>query len=231
LSALFGASSERALERPSDRIYLVETCPMRLLIEFDGFQKEQELIGRMIMAYGEFEFEIAHLMDYVDLGKDMAPRILFRVNGEAARLAVADAILRPYFERMNLGGQWSNALGALRFCKNIRNQYAHCNWTADPGKPLCFINVDRDADSPDESLTLHLYPTDLSLIQEQHQYFEYTLDWLHYLNCQCRRQRGEDAPQRKVPKSVPQPLLHNLPKKRPPPPEVCTTPKEQSGQS
>jgi hypothetical protein len=183
---------------------------MRLLIELKGFDREQELIGRMIMAYGEFEFEVAHLMDYaVTLGKDAGPRILFRVNGEAARLDVADAILKPFFETMNLGGRWSNALGALRYCKNIRNQYAHCNWKADPGKPLYFINADRDVDSADDTITLQLYPTDLTLLQEQHVYFEYSLDLLFYLNCRCRIRRGLDSPQPEVPKSIPQPPLHN----------------------
>lgn len=183
---------------------------MRLLIELKGFEREQELIGRMIMAYGELEFEVAHLMDYaVTFGKDTGPRILFRVNGEAARLDVADAILRPFFETMNLDGQWGNTLGALRYCKNIRNQYAHCNWKADPAKPLYFMNLDRDANSPDGPLTLQLYPTDLALIQKQHEYFEHTLDWLFYLNCQSRKLLRIEAPEPVAPKFVSKPPLHH----------------------
>jgi hypothetical protein len=187
---------------------------MRLLIEFEGFQEEQALIGRMLMAYSEFEFEIARLLAYaLPGGDDAAGRILFRVNGEAARLDVADAILRPFFDKLKLGGKWCNTLGALRYCKTVRNQYAHCNWVKDTDRPLSFINMDKDADSPDGTLTVHFYPTDLALLQKQHQYFEYTLDWLFYLGCECRHLSGEESPLPQVPKSIPQPPLHNLPKK------------------
>src|SRR6476646_8092448 len=133
-------------------------------------------------------------MSYALPSEDTAPRILFRVNGEAARLDVADAILRPFFEALKLGGQWGCTLGALRYCKNVRNQYAHCNWHSDEQRHLCFHNMDRDADSRDEILNVHLYPTDLDLLQKQHQYFEYTLDWVWYLTCECRKHKGQASP-------------------------------------
>lgn len=188
---------------------------MMLVYEFENFKQEHDLIGQMLIAYGELEFDLANVMHYaIPDGKNTAARIIFRVNGEAARLDVADAILRPFFEKLNLVGQWSNALGALRFCKNIRNQYAHCNWHVRQGTgELCFINLERDADSSDDTLNVQLYPTDLRLLQKQHQYFHYTLVWLWHLHCECRRKRGDkDVPSSAAPKSIPQPPLHNLPK-------------------
>jgi hypothetical protein len=146
---------------------------LRLLLQLLGYEKEQQTVGRLLMAYGEFEVEVARLMGYAFGGdEDTAARVFFRVNGEAARLDVADAILRPFFNKLNLAGQWSNALGAMRYCKNVRNQYAHCSWFANEGGPLSFTNMDKDADSPDGILKSHLYPTDLGLLRKQEEYFE-----------------------------------------------------------
>jgi hypothetical protein len=179
----------------------------------------------MLMAYGELEFDVARLLGYVvEGGNDIAGRIFFRVNGESARLDVADAILRPFFERLKLGGQWGNALGALRYCKNVRNQYAHCNWHTQNGG-LVFINMDADVDSPEGILTVHLYPTDLALLQKQTEYFQYTIGSLFYLNCKCRLRSGEEAPDFPIPKSILQPPLHNRPKIPPATPEADMAPK------
>ena len=171
------------------------------------------------MAYGEFEFTIAQLLGYaIPGGDDTAARLLYRVNGEAARLDVADALLRPFFETtLRIAGAWTNTLGALRYCKNVRNQYAHCHWHNPATIPLglCFLNMDHDADSPEGTLNVHFYPTDLLLLQKQHEYFEYTLDWLFYLQCACWAHVGKNSRNPRVPKSIPQPPLHNLQKKRP----------------
>lgn len=184
---------------------------MRLLVQLIGYEKEQQTVGRMLMAYGEFEVKVARLMSYAFGGDaDTAARVFFRVNGEAARLDVADAILRPFFSSLKLAGQWGNALGALRYCKNVRNQYAHCSWFAREGKPLSFTNLDQDAHSKEDILLSQLYPTDLELLQKQEQYFEYTNHWLFYLTFRCRQHAGEPSPVSQVPTSIAQPPpLHN----------------------
>jgi hypothetical protein len=200
---------------------------MPLVYEFKDFPKEQELVGDMLLAYGQLEFDVARLIGFaLPSGDDMAGRLLFRVNGEAARLDVADAILRPFFETVGISGQWGNALGALRYCKNVRNQYAHCQWHIPDRQPpeLCFINLDRDADSPDGTLHVQLYPTDLRLLKKQHEYFNYTILWLYCLTCACQRRAGQEVHVPSVPKSIPQPPLHNLPKNPPALPKGETTP-------
>jgi hypothetical protein len=131
------------------------------------------------------------------------------VNGEGARLNVADAILRPFFNTLNLAGQWVDALDALRYCKDVRNQYAHCEWFTEDG-PLSFTNLEKGARSPANGI-LHsrFYPTDLKLLQKQEQYLEHANDWLFYLSCQCRQHAGEASPVSQVPTFIPQPPLHN----------------------
>ncbi len=190
---------------------------MQLLLEFDDFPEEKIIIGMLLMAYAEFEVNMAKLVGYAMGGKDMdrGVRILFRVHGEGPRLDVVDAIVRPFFDGMKLAGQWSNTLGALRYCKDIRNQYAHCHWFSDEGKPLTFINLDNDADRPEGELQLQLHPTDVVLLRKQCVYFEYANAWLYFLDCRCQLARREESPDPPVPKSIPQPPKHNRSKKHP----------------
>jgi len=85
-----------------------------MLAEFEEFPLEREIVGSLLMAYGEIEFALAGCLDEI-LGPDMntTARIWFRVNGEGARIAVADAILRPAVKKVQLDGQWANAHGAV----------------------------------------------------------------------------------------------------------------------
>ncbi|MGB9113685.1 hypothetical protein [Bradyrhizobium sp.] len=204
---------------------------MQLLLALDEFREEQSIVGQLLMAYGEFEFNIAKLIAHAIGNEDNGARIFFRIHGEGPRLDVADAIVRPFFERMNLVGQWTNAFGALRYCKDVRNQYAHCQWYSDESTPLTFANLERDAAAPEGILNVQLYPVDLDLLQKQREYFEYANDWLHFLDCRCRKAMGQEAPDAPVPKSIPQPPKHNRPKKPQPPPEACTTPKGEPVES
>ena len=199
---------------------------MELLIEFKRYPEEQAIIGRLLMAYGEMEFGVAKLLGHAFDGDDnIAARLFFRVHGEGPRIDVADAILRRFFTHLKLAGQWSNTVGALRYCKAVRNQYAHCNWLADSSRPLTFINMDTDVSSPDGELMLLLYPTSLAVLKEQQKFFEYATDWLYFLDCQCRRRSGIEAPDPPEPKSIPQPPKHNR-RKTPPPTQAPKTPQK-----
>lgn len=186
---------------------------MTFLIEFEGHSSEKALIGEMLMSYGEIEFCLVSLVMHLYGGDaTRATRILFRVNGEAARLAVADAIMRPELAKIGLDGNWNNAYGAAKHCKNIRNQYAHCHWQNYPKTGLCFMNLDALASSRGESITVTFEPIDLPLIQSQHQYFDHTLAMLYYLASEYQVKVGA-LPSHDLawPKSIPAPPMSNHP--------------------
>ena len=213
---VFSAPLDAALNRSWASFSLYSSdgvFAMKLLIHLAEFSEEQSIVGKLVMAYGEFEFNVAKLIAHAIGDDDNGARIFFRIHGEGPRLDVADAIVRPFFERMNLVGQWSCAFGALRYCKDVRNQYAHCQWYSDRG--LTFANIERDAKSPEGVLTVQLYPIDLNLLQKQQTYFEYANDWLHFLDCRCRKATGQESPDPPIPKSIPQPPKHNRPKTPP----------------
>jgi hypothetical protein len=182
------------------------------LLAFDNFPKERELIGQMLMSYGELEFSLLACIGAAlgDDEIDTAARILYRVRGEAARLDVSDAIVRPAFNKLGLLGKWGNALGAARICKNIRNQYAHCHWN-DRDNKLYFMNFDADARSPPEiAAAINEKFVDAGLLQQQLEYFGYALSWFYYLECEYLKRVGKTPSHDfSEPKSIAEPPLYN----------------------
>jgi hypothetical protein len=55
-----------------------------LLFEFESFPMERDLIGRMLLAYGELEFAVLGVVSQV-MSDDIptTTRVLFRVRGES----------------------------------------------------------------------------------------------------------------------------------------------------
>ena len=189
-----------------------------VLFEFRNYPREREIVGKLLIAYGEIEFALLScLRQVLDNDVDTATRILFRVKGEGARIEVADAIMRPAFMRRKLGGKWSGAIGAARKCKAIRNQYAHCHWQllGEPGK-LYFLNLDIDAQAAEGPIKASHIPLLLSLLEKQETYFVYALDCLYYLEAEYKKLAGRSSSHDQVwPKSIPAPPPYIQPKKAP----------------
>jgi hypothetical protein len=185
-----------------------------VLIEFVDFPQHREILGTLLIAYGEIDWALATcLQRALDITPSDATRILFRVRGESARMEVCDAIVRPVFTKMGLGGQWGNAIGAARHCKKIRNQYAHCHWRKFDDGVLRFLNLDEEAAAAEGPLIVSAIPLNLDLLQRQRNYFIYTLDWLYYLEEEYSQRLGKSSSNNQVaPKSIPQPPLYDRPK-------------------
>lgn len=182
-----------------------------LLIEFDKYPAEKALVGEMLIAYGEIEFALAGIVgELLDGDLDTAVRILFRVKGEGPRLDVADAIIRPGFQKLSLEGYWGNALGAAKQCKSIRNQYAHCHWWARDDQPLSFMNLDEESSAATGEINIQLQPIDHALLKTQHEYFQYALHWLYFLRKEYPKRVGRLSSHGfSAPKSIPAPPLSN----------------------
>jgi len=182
-----------------------------LLFEFDNYPTEHKLIGDMLLAYGEIEFcLLSCISQALNDDTNTSTRILFRVRGESSRMEVADAILRPAYRKVGLEGKWSNAFGAAKHSKNIRNQYAHCHWqTMEDREGLFFINLDTEAASSIDNLQVTVVPLHLDLVRQQHQYFQYALACLYYLLSAYPPKVGrEDKLKFPEPKSIPAPPLY-----------------------
>jgi hypothetical protein len=196
-----------------------------LLSEFKNRPRERNLIGKMLLAYGELEFAILGCVSQV-LNDDIptTTRILFRVRGETPRISVADAIMRPALAKYpKLRAKWITAYAAANHCKNIRNQYAHCHWQL-VDKNLNFIDLDDEAKSSDDpilDMTVTFRPIDRSLLEKQFKYFEYAVGCMYHLRDQLILRSGKTIRGHRVPepKSIPRPPRDNRPVKDAPSPE------------
>jgi hypothetical protein len=104
------------------------------------------------------------------------------------------------------------AIGAVRYCLQIRNQYAHCNWYDDYSGQLAFVNLEELAKlhvpvADLRSLTVH--HVDVSLLQAQEAYFVFADRFVGWLNYEVRRRAGilANNPVPK-PKQLTRPPLH-----------------------
>src|SRR5207249_9342099 len=59
---------------------------------------------------------------------DSAMRVVFRTRGEERRILIADALMREKFNAIGLVNPYSEAISDMGWCRQIRNQYAHCHW-------------------------------------------------------------------------------------------------------
>ncbi len=181
----------------------------KVLREFEGFPREKEFVGSMLIAYAEIEFALFSLVASALDAQDNALQIFFRIRGEGARIEVSDAIVSPFLSKVELGSKWGNAIGPIRLCRRIRNQYAHCHWIL-VGDELRFVDFDGSVESTKSELLMR--PTNLELLQQQFAYFVYSLDWLYYLNYEYELRIGKTTSHDRIePKSIPAPPLYISP--------------------
>lgn len=160
-----------------------------VLIFLKDHPQESRLIGEILIAYGELENSLVDLVCAVqDEDSDTVLRALFRLRSEGQRLDVADAIARKWINQQGLGGVYALALGAIRRCKAIRNQYAHCAWYEKNG--LCFINLEEAAKKADDPLMLTPRRVNLPLLQRQREFFDYTESLLIHVADSYRKKLG-----------------------------------------
>lgn len=149
------------------------------------YPEETTILGRLLSGYGELEFDIAFLLQFA-LGddRDVAFKSLFGIRGETARIDVADNLMRRRYQALGLGSDYGEAIGALRYCLKIRNQYAHCHWVRNLTLGLCFVDVEEVARAaPEVDLgTLRQKQVSLALLREQEAFFAYTQSILGFVN-------------------------------------------------
>jgi hypothetical protein len=143
------------------------------LVELDKHPEERDVIGRIILAYGELESLLMHVVTAVLNGDThTAVRSLFRLRSESNRIAVADAISRPWMRQQKLEAEYQKAYAAIRHCMKIHNQYAHCTWLGD-GDLLRFGSL-HEAAKREIAPKIVFHPISLALLQKQFDYFGFT---------------------------------------------------------
>ena len=177
---------------------------------YDNCPKELAIIGKMLAAYGDMEFDLMNCVSAVH-STDMAVKALYRPRGESARVDIADAMAREAYIAAGLETPYCEAIGNFRYCLSVRNQYAHCNWFWRSDIGLGFVDMQVMANKKKHlSLTsLAVYPLDLLLLEAQEEYFAYVQECFRYLTNAYARKVGKpviyDYPK---PSRVQQPIQH-----------------------
>lgn len=184
--------------------------PSLVAYSLENFPEQHALLGDMILGYADLEYLVIDLVGQAMGGDlDTAVRMLYRLRGAHDRLNLADAVLRPFLNELNLAGPYGQWLGAMRRCRIIRNQYAHCGWRSKDGK-LWFASLDEAGQSSEGATAISFVPLELELLKEQQAYFWYTAKLTFYLMDEARfrrdrRRRHKSA----LPKSRAVPKLHS----------------------
>jgi len=190
---------------------------MAFLPAFDAFPKEGAHIGRMVAGYGELEFDLCTCLGVAIGDHNAALRALFRPRGEEARILIADALMRKTYAVAGLGDNYDAMLGAIRYCKSVRNRYAHCHWFYDDDAGLFFMSLEDAADS--SALTtpmINLRHVDEPLLARQAKFFWYTSGILQFLWSQLEKRTGKQHSHTfEMPKPLEQPPPHNPPELHP----------------
>lgn len=157
----------------------------------DRCPKEFAIIGKLLAAYGDLEFDLSSAVSVVH-STDMAIKALFRPRGESARVEIADAMAREAYVKAGFETPWCEAIGNFKYCLRVRNQYAHCNWFWRSDLGLGFVDLQAMAEEKKHLSTQNLtvYPLDLALLEAQEGYFAYVQDCLRYLTNAYAKKRG-----------------------------------------
>lgn len=191
--------------------------PHALLVQLNKHPREWDLIGKLILSYGELEFMLLDLLRAA-LGDDLmtAVRTLYRLRSEANRLSIADALVRHRMTEHDMLQEYLDAHSAMFASKNIRNRYAHGQFISDRGY-LWVGDLDEAAKATGTQAQIKFKSLPLPHLEWEFDYFAYTEHALMYATNQLRIKTEQSLPESLVvpkPRKRPAPKLGSRPPKR-----------------
>lgn len=109
------------------------------------FQRERNVIGRLLVGYGEMELDLCHCIAMGIDDLDMALKAMFRPRGETSRIDIAEAMGQKVYTSLALSKPFDEAIGAMRFCLKLRNRYAHSHFYDDNSGSLAMVSLEEIA--------------------------------------------------------------------------------------
>lgn len=158
---------------------------------FDHFKYEGNIIGRLVVEYGELEWSLCLLSGNVLQDFDISIKTLYRSRGELQRIDLADALIRNKIPS-EIKQIYEQTVAHIRECLKIRNRYAHSNWVHAASNGLCYVDVEELAKKNEriETGDAELYRIDLKIIEDQARFFNEVLQNLTYLCMEVQYLKG-----------------------------------------
>lgn len=183
---------------------------------FDRHIQTGQAIGRVVVGYGELEYEFCRLVAAATCDYESARNLMFGARGETRRLNVGDELIRNLLPDGIFRTYYQETLGHLRYCLSIRNQYAHCQWTETmSGHDLAFVDLEEVADANANGnaaiMTIHAIPQDLA--EAQLEFFRTVSLWLNWIRLEldCDAGRSSRPHFLAIPMKPKRPALHMNP--------------------
>jgi hypothetical protein len=176
-----------------------------------GVRKEGGIIGRLLAGYGELELELCDCVIAINDDTDSAIRAMFKDRGEAKRIDSARNFAKAAYDRVGLSSDFLQAAADMHWCRQIRNQYAHCHWYDTPAEGLMFVDLEALAATAGTmgKLMDGRVSIDVSLLREQEAFFSYVQRSFWFVAGEYRLRTGarRDNSFPRVP-AVARPLKH-----------------------
>lgn len=176
------------------------------------------VLARLFTGYGELELTMCQCVMAIEGNALDGPiRAIFTKRGAETRIKDCRKLLLPEFTKASLDGLLRETLDDLDWCREIRNQYAHCSWYWDKTDKLCFVNLEELAKQPAPiaDLIVNRRRLDTKLLTEQEAFFFYVKEMFTHLASAYLGYRVRlTAPRRPIhtyakPSKVARPPLHN----------------------
>jgi hypothetical protein len=165
-----------------------------ILAPFPIFHEEAAIIGRLLAGYTTLEVGLMNCVQVVRDDFDAVLKVMFRARGETSRIDIADALGRHFYHDRRLGTEFEMGVSAVKHCRKIRNQYAHCVWYDDKSGKLAFVNLEeiaKDNTRLKDLSSLTILHVDVPLLEAQEQYFVYADEILAWTNHEGRLKDGK----------------------------------------
>lgn len=186
-----------------------------LISIYNARPAELPLIGHLLLAYSELEVGLMHIVMAARKDFDSSFKAMYRIRGEEQRIKIADGLARQALLGLeeNLGNQFAVSIGAMHWCRTIRNQYAHCQWVDGEGGYVRFVALEdcaRENRLFENFDTVDIRRVDLALIQQQRDYFDYVEQMFLWVVHRTRvlQKMQRESPYRDLPKPRERPRLY-----------------------
>ena len=182
---------------------------MNIALALERFPNEAALVGKILGSYTNLEVDLMNCVRSARQDLDTVLKAMFRGRGESGRVRVADAFGRQIYRALGLGQEFELAIGSMRYCIKIRNQYAHCIWWDDNSGRLAFANLEELAEMNEKVEDLRGLTSrhvDCALLEAQFAFFENASDYLMWLLHEGNRKSDRPfVPNLQKPAALPQP--------------------------
>lgn len=145
--------------------------------------KEQQVIGNLVIQYGELEYMLCRVVGLIIEDEDVAVKTMYRVRGETNRLDIARALVSSRIQSSSVKEPFLDTFSGMKVCMKIRNAYAHAHWISASGDEIGFYDLEGIAKS-DRDLRFDKMKKsllDMRILADQDRFFAEVLHNLIYM--------------------------------------------------